>query len=351
MTECWKHLYGVIGTPENSTFGPTRVGDQGEEVYLVPYKELAVMVSNTPFMDYKAVPKEFLLRRLLDHQKIVEQVMDSYPTIPFKFGSLARNEKEVKQILAQGYTLFKPLLPWVRERVELDLVATWDREKVFKSLYEEESEIRYLQETIRKKSERDALLEKIKLGKLVQECLTKRRLHFKEKILSHLKVYTESQSDHDVMDDLMILNMGFLLRKEMKSEFDQKVQYLDQTFLREVCFRLIGPLPLYSFQCIGIEWTDTQEVLEALDLLGLKEKVSLTDIRNAYYQKVHSLHPDKMGNHLNSLTEFEKVVTAYRLLTKYYRVYRSFPGEERILSIEVKTDGSNHLEKKDDGGG
>jgi hypothetical protein len=40
------------------------------------------------------------------------------------------------------------------------------------------------------------------------------------------------------MDDLMILNMAFLLRKEMESEFDQKVQYLDQTFLGEVFFKL-----------------------------------------------------------------------------------------------------------------
>ena len=301
MEEGWKHLYGVIETPENLNFGPIRVGNQEGEVYLVTHKELSAMVSNTPFMDYKAVPKEFVIRRLLDHQKIIEQVMDSYPTIPFKFGSLAHTEKEVKQILVQGYTLFKSLLPWIRERVELDLVATWDREKVFKSLYEEESEIRSLQEMIERKSERDALLEKIKLGKLVHECLTKRRFHFKDKILSQLKGCPESQCDHDVMDDLMILNMAFLLRKEMESEFDQKVQYLDQTFLGEVFFKLIGPLPLYSFRCIEIEWAGAKEVREALTLLGLKEKVSLTDIRNAYYQKVHSLHPDKMGNRINSL--------------------------------------------------
>ena len=114
----------------------------------------------------------------------------------------------------------------------------------------------------------------------------------------------------------MILNMGFLLRKEMESEFNRKVQYLDQTFLGEVCFKLIGPLPLYSFRCIEIEWTDTEEVREALALFGLKEEATLAEIRNAYYQMVHSLHPDKMGDRFNSLAEFEKVVAAYRLLMK-----------------------------------
>jgi DnaJ-domain-containing protein 1 len=216
---------------------------------------------------------------------------------------------------------------------------------VFKSLYEEEPEIRSLQEMIERKSEREALLEKIKLGKLVCQYLKGRTSRFKETILSQLKGGTESQCDHDVMDDLMILNMGFLLRKEMESEFDQKVQYLDQTFLGEVCLKLVGPLPLYSFRCIEIKWVGAKEIREALALLGLKEQVSLADIRNAYYQKAHSLHPDKTGDSFDSLREFEKVVAAYRLLTKYYRVYQSLPREERLPSIEVKTNGSNDCGK------
>jgi DnaJ-domain-containing protein 1 len=348
MEEGWKHLYGVIGASENLNFGPIRVGNQEDEVYSVTYKELSAIVSNTPFIDYKTMTKDLLIRSLLDHQKIIERVMDSYATIPFKFGSLARTEKEVKKILAQGYSLFESLLPWVRERVEFELMGTWNREKVFKAIYEGESEIRSLQEMIERKSERDALLEKIKLGKLVHECLTERRSQFKDKILSQLKGCSESQCDHDVMDDLMILNMAFLLRKEMESEFDQKVQYLDQTFLGEVCFKLVGPLPLYSFRCIEIEWAEAKEVREAYVLLGLREPTSLADIRNAYHQKVHSLHPDKMGDSLDSLREFEKVVAAYRLLVKYYRIYQSFPREERLPSIKVKTNGSNDLEKRDE---
>jgi DnaJ-domain-containing protein 1 len=347
MKDGWKHLYGVIGASENLNFGPIKVGNQ--EVYALNHEELSAIFSNTSCTDYKTMTKDVVIRYFLDHQKVVESVMDSYPIIPFKFGSLAHSEKEVEQILTQGYNLFKSLLPWVRERVEFELVASWDREKVFKALYEEESEIRFLQEIIERKSERDALLEKIKLGKLVCQYLKERRSRFKETILSQLKGSMESQCDHDVMDDLMILNMAFLLRKEMESEFDRKVQYLDQTFLGKVCFKVIGPLPLYSFGCIEAEWVSAGEIREALALLGLKEKVALADIRNAYYQRVHFLHPDKMGDSFDSLREFEKVVAAYRLLTKYYRIYQSFPREERLPSIEVKTNGSNDLEKRDEG--
>jgi DnaJ-domain-containing protein 1 len=343
MKEGWKHLYGVMGASENLNFGPIRVGNQ--EVYALNHEELSAIFSNTSFTDYKTMTKDVNIRYLLDHQKVVESVMDSYPIIPFKFGSLAHSEKEVEQILTQGYNLFKSLLPWVRERVEFELVASWDREKVFKALYEEESEIRFLQEMIERKSEREALLEKIKLGKLVCQYLKERRSRFKETILSQLKGCTESQCDHDVMDDLMILNMAFLLRKEMESEFDRRIQYLDHTFLGKVCFKVIGPLPLYSFGCIEAEWVSAGEIREALALLGLNENASSTDVRNAYYQKAKSLHPDKAGEALNSPSEFEKVVKAFHLLDRCYRNYSSLPNEERILMMEVKTKGANDAGK------
>jgi hypothetical protein len=340
MKDGWKHLYGVIGASENLNFGPIRVGNQ--EVYALNHEELSAIVSNTPFTDYKTMTKDVVIRYLLDHQKVVESVMGSYPIIPFKFGSLAHSEKEVEQILTQGYTLFKSLLPWVRERVEFELVASWDREKVFKALYEEESEIRFLQEMIEKKSEENALLEKIKLGKLVSQHLVKKRYLFKDKILSLLKDCIESQCDHDVMDDIMVLNTAFLLRKEMESEFDHRIQYLDQTFLGKVCFKLIGPLPLYSFRCIDIEWVDAKEVREALALLDLKEDASSNDLRSAYYQKAQSIHPDKTGEPLNSVSEFEKLAEACKFLRKYYNQHRSFPREDRILLMEVRTNGLNY---------
>lgn len=349
MKDGAKHLYGVIEVAENLDFGPIRVGNQNNEVYPVIHKELSAIASNTPFRDYSAMTKDLVIRYLLDHQKVVERVMELHPVIPFKFGSLADNEEEIEQILIGGYGLFKSLLPWVRERVEFELVATWDKEKVFKALYEEEGEIRSLQERSGKKSDGDAFLEKIELGKLVRQCLVKRGFLFKEKILSQLKGCAESECDHDAMDDLMILNTAFLVRKEMESEFDRRLQGLDRTFHGEVCFKLIGPLPLYSFKCIEIGWADTQEVCDAFALLGLREDASLADLRRAYYQKAQALHPDRMGDLSDSSSEFEELVKAYKLLKRYCCLYKSLDKKSRIPLIEVRTNGSNGLGKRDRG--
>ena len=341
MKEGSKHLYGVIEVSEGLDFGSIGVGGPGDQIHAVTYKKLSAIVCNTPFTDYKAVAKDLVIRHLLDHQKIIEKVMNSCSIIPFKFGSLAQSEKEVEQILAQGYTLFQSLLPWVRDRVEFELVATWDRERVFKTLYEEEAEIQSLQRMIESKSGGEGLAEKIKLGKLVRHALLKRKVLFKEKILPPLKECAESQCEHSSMDDLMILNAAFLLKKEMESEFDRRVQYLDRNLSGEVCFRLIGPLPLYSFQCIEVEWSDADRVRNALRLLGLNEGATSSDLRNAYYRKAQFLHPDKTGSLSNSPSEFEKVIEAYAFLKRYYSFHPSFVGEERIPLMGVRRNSSN----------
>lgn len=340
MNEGWKHLYGVIEASNGLNFGAIRVGDRDDKVYLVKDKGLSLVVSNTPFADYKTMPKALILKYLLDHQKVVERVMESYPILPFKFGSLAHTEKEAGEILFQGYNLFESLFPWVRERVEFELVVTWDREKIFNLLYEEEPEIRFLQEMIGKnKSNGDDLSAKIKLGKLVHECLQQRRLLFKGKILSGIEVCTESRCDHESMDDLMILNTALLLQKKKESELGSRVQELDDTFAGNLCFKLIGPLPPYSFLCFEIEWADAKEAREALTLLGLKTDASLDDLKNAYYQKAQASHPDKIRDSLDPPADFSKVTEAYKFLGRCYRLSGRLPIGERIPMIQVRTNG------------
>jgi len=127
--ESGKHLYGVMGRTDEAALESQR---QGGTFYPVSYKELSALVSDAPCVDYRGLGKDLLFRRLLDHQRVIEGVMHSHSVIPFRFGSLARTEKEVKQILIQGYSLFKALLPWVGERVELEMAAIWDKENIFK---------------------------------------------------------------------------------------------------------------------------------------------------------------------------------------------------------------------------
>ncbi len=332
MQTGWKHLYGVIDRSEGLNFSGGCRENQEPEVYSVTYRRFAAIVSDSPFPNYKAVPKDVIIRHLLDHQRVVERVMESNSIIPFRFGSSAQNEKEIERVLSNGYDLFKSLIPWIRERAEFELAVTWNKDKVFKSLYGEETEIRSLQEKIRSNGEGNVLAEQVKLGEMVQQCLIKKAGRLKDQIFSQLKSCAESVIDHDVSNDFMILNTAFLLRKTMEHEFERKVRSLDEAFLGEVTFKLIGPLPLYSFKCLEIEWVDSDQVRSALSALGLSEDASWKDIRRSYRQKAKIAHPDKKG----APSEFQKLFEAYGLLERHSRHDLAFAKETRIPLIMAR---------------
>ncbi len=151
------------------------------------------------------------------------------------------------------------------------------------------------------------------------------------------------------MDDLMILNTAILLRKKEESEFGSRVQKLDDTFAGNLCFKLIGPLPPYSFLCFEIEWAEAKETREALTLLGLNADASLDNLKNAYYQKAQASHPDKIRDSLDSPADFKKVTEAYKFLERCYRLSGRLSRGERIPMIKVRTNGERHdLQKQKD---
>ena len=264
MKDEWKHLYGVIEASQSLNMSSREANNGSGQIYAITYKDLSAIVSDCPPVDLKTLRRDLLVRHLLNHQKTVEGMMNSCAIIPFKFGSFARTEKEVEQILILGYALFRPLLPWAMERTEFELVASWDKERIFKTLFSEEPHLQSLQKMVEAISGEDGLSKRIELGKAVHECLLRRRSLFKEKILLQLDGVAESRCEHDPMDDLMILNASFLLKKLREGEFERQVQQLDRVFSGEVFFKLIGPLPLYSFNSMEIEWCDADQIRKGL---------------------------------------------------------------------------------------
>ena len=103
MKDEWKHLYGVIEASQSLNISSSEANNGSGQIYAITYKDLSVIVSDCPPVDLKTLRRDLLVRHLLNHQKAVERIMNSCAIIPFKFGSFARTEKEVEQILILGY--------------------------------------------------------------------------------------------------------------------------------------------------------------------------------------------------------------------------------------------------------
>ena len=310
-----KYIYGVIKTSQPVTFGQSLLSSSPEEVYTVFHHDLAFVVSNYDGSDFVLLPREDKLRCLMTHQGIIERVMkEGYTILPVKFGTLVEGEDEIRRILKQEYKRLAQSLNQMGGLVEIEVAATWDLNKVLEEIGGEE-EIRQLGRSMVGKSASEIVGIQINAGKVVKKSLDRRRESYCRQTMQSLAETALDIQPNVLVADEMVMNIAFLIPRERQEEFDSRVRQIDGAFNDQINFRLIGPLPPYSFSTVEIKRPDPVKIEQARRLLGLGTEVSHKELKEAYRHLVAKSHPDV---HLDgSAEQFTKVREAFALLRDY----------------------------------
>ena len=312
MSKEGKYIYGVIGTGEQKSFGPIGIGERGDEVHTVPYQDIAAVTSDSPIIDYKSLTKDVVARYLLAYQSAIEQVMKHHTVIPFKFGTMAESNEELRAIMAQGYPKFTDALKEMQNKIELDVIALWNKDKIFQDIAEE-LEVNKFKEAI---GQNPSNQNRMELGRMVAVSLNKRRLECAQEILCKLGRFADDVCIHDVLDDGMIANASLLLRKDNEKGIDSEMSELDRQYQGRVNFRCVGPLPPYSFNVIEVKKMGFDTVENARSELKLPQEASLNEAKRSYRRLAKEYHPDKNPNP-DAPSKFQAIQEAYDALTEY----------------------------------
>ncbi|MDP2279984.1 MAG: GvpL/GvpF family gas vesicle protein, partial [Nitrospirota bacterium] len=269
------------------------------------------------FVDYTSFPNDQVARYLLKHQQVIEKVIDSYTLIPMRLGTYAFNIEEVKEILCKGYMKFKDIFRKIDNKIEIDVVATWnDLNSVIKEIGEAQ-EIKELKEKMMSKTEGISVEDQIKVGSLIKNILNAKR----EKISSEVKSVLEGVSIdlkmHDLLDDRMIFNAAFFIDKVRKNEFEKELDALNESYGGKIDFRCVGPLPPYSFYTAEVKKIPFSDIEWAKEKLGLNNMATKEDIIKAYRSKAGIYHPDKNIGSADAERQFNEIFRAYKILLEY----------------------------------
>jgi hypothetical protein len=313
MSEKEKYIYGIIQANGKKGFGSIGLGNPKKEVYTISHQDISAVVSDLAIIPYPSLTKDKVVSDLFGHQSVIEKIMKSHTIIPMKFGTFVEGEEDIAKILKIGYEQFRKALSWLYDKIELDVVALWNRETIFKELAEEE-EIREFKEKVASNPAGPQLDDQISLGRMVEKSLKRRNLECREEILCALKKKADDFCIHDTLDDIMILNSSFLLDKDREKDFDEKLGELDETYKKRVDFRCVGPLAPYSFSTIEVKKLGFEVIDQARRLLGLGEESSLSEIKSAHRKLVFKYHPDKNPQKSSFDKEFNELTQAYKLL-------------------------------------
>jgi len=317
MTKDVTYIYGVIASGETMSFGPIGIGERGDEVHTVPYRDLAAVVSDCPAVDYGAVKdKERIVRDLAAHQAVIEEVMKRFTVLPIKFGTTVKGQDEVKTFLRQGHFILREAHAAMESKVEVEVVVAWDLPSVFQEISAEEP-IAKLRARIEGMSRLRSTPERVKVGKMVYESLNRRRESCQQEVLSTLAGCVLDLQKNSLMNDEMVMNIAFLLDKGRQKEFDRRLDELDEKLGGRLDFRRIGPLPPYSFSTVEVRPMTRHKVKQARELLDVGREASLSEVKRAYYALAQEHHPDAQPGDKAAEERFAQIAAAHQLLSSY----------------------------------
>jgi hypothetical protein len=329
-----KYIYGIIETSEERLFNLSGA-DTYEDVYVISYQDIAAIVSYSQPVDYTTLYKEQLARRLLNHQQVIEKIMEFYYILPVKFGTHAANNQEVKEILLRGYTKFKDIFKKIHNRIEMDVVATWSNINSIVKEISEGEEVKELKEEIISRHEGISVNDQLAVGRRIKQILDKKAERYSFEIEAALNKCSLNFRRHDLMDDKMIINEAFMIEKIRKDEFERTLDELNSRFGEGVNFRCVGPLPLYSFYTVEVKKISFEKVDRARKVLCLGVRTSREEIIRAYRNRARLYHPDRNPDTLNAERQFNEISRAYQILLEY------------CLAAEQSGNGDVYVNKKE----
>ncbi|MEK7777213.1 MAG: GvpL/GvpF family gas vesicle protein, partial [Chloroflexota bacterium] len=148
--------------------------------------------------------------------------------------------------------------------------------------------------------------------------------------------------DNALISDQLVLNVAFLVWRDRQHDFDAAVQRLDGLFGNEITFRMVGPMPPYSFSTLEVSRLAPDQIRNARQALRLEGTISVEAVRKAYRRLAAETQRGRASGGETGQPTLERLWQASELLLHYCEARDGlFPGEG--ASSIAQDDGCGHF--------
>ncbi len=334
MTTKGIYIYGIVpnfyGTDQFRSL-------ENSGVYAIPFQNISAIVSDrdTSYLDF--LDRESLAHILVHHQKTIEGLMDKgfAMIIPMKLGTIMRSKEEVIDILATGHDLIIATLKRIEYFTEIDLAVTWADFSTTLQAIANHPEITELKKQLLESGLPFSQVDQVKIGMLLKEKLVEKNKSVELKILDCFSSISQDIKMHEVMNDQMVTNSAILLKRNHIEEFEKIIEKLDEDFNGTLNFKIVGPLPCYSFFTLEVKELNPVKIENARKTLDLGEESTEIEIKKSYLVKAGLSHPDKIQNS-EAEDDFNKINNAYQILLEYSQAFRQSSKDQKIFLSKEK---------------
>ena len=246
------YIYCIIGTRQERNF--RAIGIDRTDVLTVSYDDLSMVVSYHP-LTRVVISKD----NMIAHQKVIERVMQEFDSVlPVRFGTIAANADEIRNLLDRRHREFLDLLRYVEHRIELGVKGMWkNMATIYDEIVRDNPAIEKAKKETAKQDSAKNLQGLRKVGMMVEKALLMKKEQEAGKIADHFRKTAVDQKLNKTSGDEMFINAAFLVDRGREKEFDNLMEQICRRYQETAIFRYAGPLPAFTFVNVVInteEW-------------------------------------------------------------------------------------------------
>jgi hypothetical protein len=220
------------------------VGSADAKVTYVRHRGIAAVVSEVSADRPLGTP---------DDLRAHAQMLDSFaaasvPVLPFRFGTVLRDEQAVTdELLAAGYDDFVTALDRLEGSAQFTLKARYVQDEVLREVLAEQPEARRLREELNSMPEDAGYYRRIQLGQLMAEAIADKRDSDAVEIDRCLTPLAVAVAPDEPAAADAVADVSFLVERERRRAFEQAAEDLARRWHGRIRLRLLGPVAPYAF--------------------------------------------------------------------------------------------------------
>ncbi len=235
------YVYGIMRARDAAA----AVGnaDASRQLDSVEHDGISALVAETP-------DGELRLRRdnVLGHADVLDKAFACGPVLPLSFGSVVGDaDTVVRQLLAPQAEQLARRLDALEGKAEMQLKALYAEEPLLRSILKQDPALARLVERTQQLPAAATHFERIRIGEAIAAAVQARGAADGEALLKVLVPFAVAHVVSPPHHERSVLNAAFLVARDGLKDFDQAVEAVSVQYGPQIEFKLIGPMPPYSF--------------------------------------------------------------------------------------------------------
>jgi hypothetical protein len=300
-------------------------------VSTIPFQKIAAIVSPKNRIELGQLNTEALAELMIHHQKTIESLMSIgiNTIIPMRLGTFCNNSTELIRIIEKEYDLIMETTEKVSNLIEVEIISTWSDFSQIMSEIAVNPKIVEMKEKSEKSETGITQADQLSIGQLVKNILDELQSEYATKITETFSHLYESTKQHELMNDQMVSNTAFLIHQSKLVLFEKALDELDENLNGKLNFKLVSPLPCYSFYTMELKSLSFDNIASAKKELGLNNSTSEKNIQQAYLNKAKFFHPDANSGE-DATVIFNQIKKAHKTMQDYADVLKLASKEEQF---------------------